>query len=277
MKARAFVMPLVLMITMMLTLTAAYILQRQSTQAIVTRRQVGQYESHHTTRGIADVLDAWMGGGGRYKSFRDRIDPEGRILDITIPDGLSANSGGGDILRLYVKDGQGTLLSDFSGLTGQTLHDAREALDALKAESPRDWGQLTRVLGPTTVSLSEAPKEVLSALVQAVTGSIHDGQNFVTAILKAREETNIDGQVLNQAILDADITPDQQAKLTRMVTPETTFWTLRVDVLEGGTRLAARYEGYLTTAQGGAARSSAQGGQPSRKGHVQQLRRVPLE
>ena len=276
MKPRAFVMPLVLMITMMLTLTAAYILQRQSTQAIVVRRQLGQYEGHHAARGIADVLDAWLTGGGRYRSFRDRIDADGRILDITVPDGLSANSDGGDILRLYVKDAQGTLLSDFSGLTGQNLRDARDALDALRGEAPANWNQLTRVLGPTTVSLTEAPKEVLSSIVQAATGSIHDGQDFVTAILKARAETVIDAQILNQAVLDAGLTPEQQGKLTRMVTPETTFWTLRADILQGGTRLVARYEGFLSTTQAVTTRS-VQPGQPTRKGHVQQLRRVPLE
>jgi hypothetical protein len=276
MRRPAFVLPLVLMITMALTLTAAYILQRQGTQAIVTRRQVGQYEGHHATRGIADVIDAWMTGGGRYRSFRDRIDGEGRILDITIPDGLNANSQGGDVLRLYVKDAQGSLLADFSGLTGQTLRDAREALDALKSEDPRGWQGFTRVLGPTTVSLAEAPREVLSSIVQAATGSIHDGQGFVTSILKARDQGPVDAQAMNQAVLDADIPPDQQAKLTRMLSAETTFWTLRVDVLRGGDRLVERFEGYLTTTQT-PARSSGQSGQSTRKGHVQQLRRVPLE
>lgn len=273
---RGFIMPLVLMITMALTLAAAFILQRQSTQSIIIRREVGQYESHHTTRGVADVIDAWMSGGGRYRSFRDRIDADGRILDITVPDGLSANSKGGDILRLFVKDAQGALLADFSGLTGQTLRDARDALDALKAESPSGWNRLTRVIGPVTISLTEAPREVLSALVQGITGSIHDGQGFVTSVLKARDEGPIDAQVLNQCILDADLTPELQAKLTRMVTSETTFWALRVDVLRGGTALVGRYEGYLTTTQGAAARASP-GGQPSRKGHVQNLRWVPLE
>lgn len=276
MTRRAFIMPLVLMLTMALTLTAAFILQRQSNQSLVVRRQFGQYESHHATRGIADVIDAWMSGGGRYRSFRDRLDADGRILDITIPDGLSASSQGGDILRLFVKDAQGTLLADFSGLTGQTLRDARDSLDALKTEAPAEWTRFTRPLGPVTISLTEAPREVLSAVVQGVTGSIHDGQAFVTSVLKARDEGPIDAQALNQCILDADLTPELQAKLTRAVTSETTFWNLRVDVLRGGVTLVARYEGYLTTTQAPTARAQP-GGQPSRKGHVQNLRRVPLE
>lgn len=271
MNRRAFVMPLVLMLTVVLTLAASYILQRQSTQFLVVRRQVGQYESHHTTRGIADMIDSWLTHGPKFRTFRERLDGEGRFLDITVPDGLVAQSGGNDIIRIYVKDAQGTLLSDFAGLQGQPLKDCKEALDALKADAPTNWRDMTRTLGPTVVSIAEAKREVLSAVVQAVTGSVHDGQDFVRSVLEMQGGA-IDAQAMNQAVLDAGLNPEQQAKLSRMITSETTFWSLRVDVLREGRTVVARYQGFLN-----AGSVSRAGGQTARKGHVLNLRWVPVE
>jgi hypothetical protein len=270
---RAFVMPLVLMLTMVLTLSAAFIIQRQNTQYTITRRHVAQYDAHHTTRGIADVIDAWLSGGGRYKSFRDRIDGEGRILEISVPDGLSARSSGPDMLRVMLEDGQGTLLSDYSGLTGQTLLDAKRALDALKAENPGDWRRFTRPMGPVTVSVVEAPREVLSAMVQGITESTLEGQGFVSSLMSARDAGPVDAAALNQAMLDAQLPPEQMAALQRVLTSETTFWKLRIDVLRGGTERVARYDGFLSSMT--AARTNNPG--QSRKGHVMNLRAVALD
>jgi hypothetical protein len=270
---RAFVMPLVLMLTMVLTLSAAFIIQRQNTQYTVTRRHVAQYDAHHTTRGIADVIDAWLSGGGRYKSFRDRIDGEGRILEISVPDGLSARSSGPDMLRVMLEDGQGTLLSDFSGLTGQTLLDAKRALDALKADNPGEWRQFTRPMGPVTVSVVEAPREVLSAMVQGITESTLEGQGFVASLMSARDAGPVDAAALNQAMLDAQLPPEQMAALQRVLTSETTFWKLRIDVLRGGTERVARYDGFLSSMTASRTNNPGQ----SRKGHVMNLRAVALD
>ncbi len=271
MNRRAFIMPLVLMLTMVLTLTAAFVLQRQGAQSMIQRRHVAQYESHHTTRGVADVIEAWLSGGGRFKSFRDRIDGEGKILEITVPDGLSAKSQGSDVMRISVKDAQGTLLSDFSGLTGQAFLDAKASLDAIKQEAPTNWRTFTRPMGPTQVSLMEAKREVLSAIVQGITDSIHEGQGFVTSVLELRDQGPVDAQALNQALIDAQLPPEQQAQLSRMITSETTFWTIRIDILRNGSLPIGRYEGYLSTT--GPSRGANQG--QSRKGHVMNLKWVP--
>lgn len=264
-------MPLVLMLTMVLTLTAAFVLQRQGAQAMIQKRLLAQYESHHTTRGVADVIEAWLSGGGRFKSFRERIDGEGKILEISVPDGLSSKSQGSDVMRITVKDAQGTLLSDFSGLTGQGFLDAKSSLDAIKEDNPTNWRSFTRPMGPTQVSLVEAKREVLSAIVQGITGSIHEGQGFVTSVLELRDQGPVDAQALNQALIDAQLPPEQQAKLSRMITSETTFWTLRIDVMRNGSLLIGRYEGYLSTS--GPARNAGQG--QTRKGHVMNLKWIP--
>lgn len=264
-------MPLVLMLTMVLTLTAAFVLQRQGAQAMIQRRHLAQYETHHTTRGVADVIEAWLSGGGRFKSFRDRIDGEGKILEIMVPDGLSAKSQGSDVMRISVKDAQGTLLSDFSGLTGQGFLDAKASIDALKEDAPTNWRTFTRPMGPVQVSLAEAKREVLSAIVQGITDSIHDGQGFVSSVLELRDQGPVDAQALNQALIDAQLPPEQQAQLSRQITSETTFWTIRIDILRNGTLLVGRYEGYLSTTSTG--RSANQG--QTRKGHVMNLKWVP--
>lgn len=271
MNRRAFIMPLVLMLTVVLSLAAVYIVQRQSVQYLTTRRQVAQYEAHHTTQGLKDIVNAWL-KTGRYRTFRERIDAEGRIVDIVVPDGLTSRSPGGDIIRLSVKDAQGTLRADFDGLQGQTLRDAKAALDALKTEAPDSWRTLTRQYGPITVSIAEAKREVLAAVVQSVTDSVHDGQGFVTSVLDMQSKGPIDAQAFSQAMLDAQLSPEQQAKLSRMVTSETTFWALTVDVLRGGTTVVARYEGFLTSSTN---RSNAR--QNPRQNSVTELRRIPIQ
>ncbi len=251
-------MPLVVMITVSLTLIAAVMLSRQSANALSVKRQIGLLESHHTKRGIQSAIDAWF-KRGQSRSFRDRIGPDGLIAEIEVPDGITTGATGIEKVRLFVTDAQDKVLADFSGLQGQTLLDARDLAGTFKERSPELFQTQTRTLGPMSVSAASASPEVLLAAVYAVTESANEGSNFVASVLKLRGDGPIDAQAFNQAVIDAELTPEKQAKLLRLVAAETLLWRLRADVVRGDT-VVDGYDGFLLSESRGG-RNAGGGGQ----------------
>lgn len=247
MTRRAYVMPLVIMLVLVLGLLISVVLERQSTQTLSARRQIGQYESHHAGRGIQDAFDAWF-SSGQSKPFRERMAPDGHLVDFTLPEGLGPSVPGPLTVRVFGEDAQATMLADFTGLTGQTLADARALLDALKQITGEDWQRHTRSQGPVTISATSAPEDLLQAVVRAATDSSIDGGEFVNSINRARAETEpgkgISPQAFNQAVMDGGFEPTQAAMVHRLVTPDTSFWKLRIEVVRENRTIDA-YDAYL--------------------------------
>lgn len=238
-------MPLVIMITVSLTLLTAVVMSRQSAHRLSAQRQLGLLESHHVKRGIQNTLEVWL-RRGQSRPFKDRIGQDGLIAKIEVPDGITPNATGIEEIRLYVADAQDKVLIDFSGLQGQTLLDARDLAGTFKDRSPAEFQSQTRTLGPVAVSAASASAEVLSAVLFAVTESANEGSEFVSSIMAMRGAGPIDAQAFNQAIIDAGLPPEKQAKLLRLVVPDTSLWKLRADIVRGDTVIDG-YDGLLLT------------------------------
>jgi hypothetical protein len=174
--------------------------------------------------------------------------PDGHLVDFTLPEGLGPSVPGPLTIRIFGEDAQATLLADFTGLTGQPLADARAALDALKQIVGEDWQRHTRAMGPVAASATSAPEDLLRAIVRAATDSAIDGGEFVNAITRARAEAEpgkgISQQAFNQAVIDGGFEPTQAAMVHRLLTPDTSFWKLRIEVVRD-TRPIDAYDAYL--------------------------------
>lgn len=266
-------MPLVLLLTLMVGVIVAALMERQSAYSLTSRRQVGQYESHHIARSINSSVEAWL-QTVRGRPIREMIDGEGKLVEIRCEEGFGPRSGGSETMRLFLKDAQDRIRIDFSGLTGQTLQDAQRLAQAAKDSLGEDFGGLTRALGPVPVSAGSASQALLEAAVTAATESTTTGSGFVSALMDLRQQGPITPQAFNQALMDGGFTPEQQAAVSRFVAADTTFWSLRVDVV-AGERIVDRYEGYLSSTPQG--RGAGSGAATSRRGNVLGLRRVKLD
>ncbi|MEK6701463.1 MAG: hypothetical protein AABZ53_04310 [Planctomycetota bacterium] len=252
-------MPLVIMITVSLTLLTAVVMSRQSAHGLSARRQIGLLESHHVKRGIQGAIDAWL-RRGQSRPFRERIGPDGLIAEIEVSDGITPSATGTEKVRLSVIDAQDKVLVDFSGLQGQTLLDARDFAGSFKERSPEEFARQTRTLGPVAVSAASASAEVLSAALFAVTESANEGSEFVSSVMSMRGAGPMNPQAFNQAIIDAGLTPEKQSKLLRLVVPETSLWKLRADIVRGDTVIDG-YDGLLLTEGRGPRMAGSSGSQ----------------
>jgi|CXWL01.1.fsa_nt_gi hypothetical protein len=271
---RGFILPLVIMITMALSLGTAIILERNGATALSIRRQLNQHSDHHTSFGIRDIVDAWI-RAGQQQAFRERVGEDGRLVDIEFPEGFNARSTSPEILRVWVRDAQDTVLADLTGLTGQTLRDARSMLQAVHDRTGNDWLSYTRKLGPAQISAQKASRDVLSAVVFAATESAIDGESFVSEVIQARDESPLTTQKLTEIATNTGLDPEQQAAMLRMIVADTSFWRIRVELVRGDTPIE-RFEGYLSPPARGRSRDrNAFGG--SQRTNIFDLHRVRID
>lgn len=265
-----FILPMVVLLTFLMAMVIAVILERQAAHSLTVRRVAGQYDAHHTRRGLSEVIEAWV-RSGQTKPMRERLAPDGLAVTIELPGGLSGRTQGPHTVGLYLEDGQGTVLADFTGLSGDLLLDAKLMHNAFRAAggSSRD----ERMLGPVAVSAESAPRELLTAAAQAA-GATGNPEAFADAVLAQRDPGPITPQSLQQAASEAGYQAEELQRLLRLVAPETSLWRLRADVSAGG-RLVDRYVGYAIV-HGSGRRDRLSAG-TTRRGSILQLEQVLLD
>lgn len=243
---RAFALPVVLLVMMIITIVGMVMLERQSAQSLTIGRQVSGYDEHHASRGMKEAIDAWIRSSPR-RSLRDRLDASGRAFEIDLPTGIDGK--GLQTLAISLADAQGTILNEFTGFTGQPLEDAKSILLALRNAALPAESLYMRGQGPIAISAASASPEVLRAVVDAATGG--EGVDaFVDAILKARDEGTLTNASVSEAANAAQVSPEARAKIQRFVTADPTLWKVTVEVRRGGSTgpLFARYQGLAALA-----------------------------
>lgn len=270
MKRRAFIMPLVLLLTMAVTVIVATLIERQSAHALTSRRQAGQYEAHHVARSINSAVEAWL-QTVRGRNIREMLDNQGKLVEIRCEEGFGPRSSGPETMVLYLKDAQDTVRTDFAGLTGQSLQDAQKLAVAAKDALGDAFASKSRALGPIQISAASAPQQLLEAAIAAATDSSNNSTNFIQSLMTQREKGPLTAQAFNQALVDGGFTPEQQAAVSRLIVADTTFWALRVDITSGS-RVVDRYDGYLNSTPSG--RGAGTGAATSRRGNVVALKRT---
>ena len=272
---KAFILPLAIMLAFIATMLIASVLSRQSAQSLSAGRQLGQYSAHHLERGLEDTVGAWVRNGSR-KSLRERLAPDGLAFTVQLPHGLSSNSSNPEQMMVYFQDAQDTVLADLSALHGQDADDANKVLDALHALVGNQMERYTRMLGPVAVSAQSADRAVLKAVLSAVGAS---GSDFaIESIMKARNEATPGGggsgsSLVQEAAKAANLDTEQTAALSRLLSSDTSFWKLKVDIVRNG-KLVDGYDGYASiNTKGQRDRSGQQAG----RGNILQLLRRALD
>jgi len=210
MTRRAFALPLVVLLSLVVGVLAAAMLERLSAQRLIVQRQLALYHQHHLGRGVREVLSAWF-NTLRGENINELFTRGTQALELTLEDGNS--------FKVYIADGQGALLASPAGLaSGQNAADALGCLNALLS-SGRARPEMLRTVGPLTVSIQSAPPEVLQAVLDYATdGSAPEDK--IAVLVEARAERTLTDADLNTALAGLDEDAMQIAKRILTARPE---------------------------------------------------------
>ena len=100
-QRRAFVLPLVFLLSLVVALGLTLIVERNTMKANNVSRQVRAYREHHAAKGIQESVSAWL-NLQNARTVTDALGENGHALDMVLPDR--------SVVKVYLKDGQGTIL-----------------------------------------------------------------------------------------------------------------------------------------------------------------------
>lgn len=195
----------------------AMMLERHTAQLLTNQRQIESYQIAHATRGIGEAIDAWVRSNGA-NPIADALDRDAKAFDLTTPDG--------QVLHIYLEDGQGAALADLSGLSGDTLDLGRDIIRRLVEDQRRNAERFVRNDGPLAVSVNAAPEEVLRAVARA-SGAEEGASAVVGDLLGARGAGLIDGPALQRLIAECQAPEACKPRLMSLLTANPAVWRVR--------------------------------------------------
>jgi hypothetical protein len=232
-----FVMPVMILLSLVVGIIAAVILQRMSTQHLVVRRQLAAYTSKHFERGVREVVGEWT--TSLYgQPLAKMLGPGGHALDLVLPDGSTAG--------VYIFDGQGSVLSEPQALTEDQRRDGAGVIQRLHQVSGDPDPAWFRPVGPLRVSAMGAPEPVLRAIAMYATKG-RGGARFAATLIAAREGVDELTQTdLDRACEADDMTPEARGVVNRLIALKPEVWGVLVEVSGRRGDLQARYTGRFT-------------------------------
>jgi hypothetical protein len=256
-----FVLPLVVMLTVVAGIMITVMLERQSNQHLAVDKQIKSYQSHHGGRGIQEIAWTWI--QSRRGALTDALDRDHRAFDLELADG--------SVVSIFLYDGQGPALGDSAALTGDDQIACESILDLLQNPAPARGGRgsghgsgqgrpssggsgappgapddaLTRTVGPLAVSAQTAPPEVLNAVLTYVIGGSGVG-SYVKEIVRLRAEGKLNQAALTTVLAKADLKPEQHTQVDRLLVIEPSLWRMVAELHDGRSReVFSRYGGYI--------------------------------
>lgn len=245
-----FALPMVILLAMVVGLMAAVMLERQGAQRLSVARQLSTYRAHHLGRGVREVVSAWL-VSITGQPIENMLGPGGLVLTITTPERQT--------IQVWMEDGQGSALTDLSGLSGDDLAAARALRDHLET---LDRGRIdpawVRAVGPVAISAKSAPEELVRGLALVVTQMKVRATSFTRSIREAREDGDISEADIGQAAEHAGFSPEQKTRMMRLLTAKPDLWLVRAafsspDRPTDPSRVVSRYEGRVQLGGAGVA------------------------
>lgn len=243
---RGYALIVVLLLVITSSVLTATMLNRLGAQSLAYGRTVDQYQHHHGKASLEEVVGAWLRSLGNL-NIADLLGEDGHVFTLTLADRSTA--------RVYLSDGQGSVLSRFVGLSAENRRDAPliyQALENLVGQE-NAW-RFSREIGPMAVSVRGASREAIAAALGLMVNPAFDPLAVADAILAEAADGSITSGDIQRAARNAGVPQEQLGLVNRALTANTTVWRLRVELYSPSTPLAAprltnAYEGYAMTAR----------------------------
>lgn len=276
---RGYALPLVLLLALVASVVMAMVLDRQRTQTLSQKRQMDHYRDDHFAKGMQEAIDAWMKSVAA-RPFNELLGPDGHALDMDLAGGVT--------LRLYAFDGQGSILTEIMGLTGEARVDAANLISELSQLPPElratltgfqrgRLTEMTRRYGPLQISVNSAPEPVLHAAVRYAFGGSKSA-DAVNAIVEARSEKVLTAADLSDVIAKLKGEINERSVMSRLLTTQPVLYRLEARLYRSGASAdaapAAIYAGY-TMISGRSSQRDRTGSQTTRLTSIFDWHRVP--
>ncbi len=238
--ARAFAMPVALIIVLLVGVVTSLMFERQASQRRLIERQLWWYQEHHARFGVQEVVDAWMTQIPSSLRVEDALGENGHAADLILPDGTVA--------VLFLQEAQGSLLTDLTALNASEQELCQRLLDQLAlVEEGTPRPQNRRAVGPAQVSVNSASLDVLRAVCRAVLDESR-GEMLAREIDAERAKRGIidSPNTLGEAMSRVQVSPEERAAVLRALTTRASLYYLVVELQRSrdAARLA-RYGGYI--------------------------------
>jgi type II secretory pathway component PulK len=257
---RAFALPVVLMVSLALATLITVLLDRFGSQTRSVSGIVRSYESYHAGRGLHQLFEAWLRTSNTSR-LSSKLGENGLALTAQLSEGLTPNANSAETVKLYLADGQGSILAEPGGLPAEDVALAQAIINAardIEVSNPdaAEGGIARRQFGPIAVSLRSASPGTLRAAVSGATAG-DKVDEIVAQLLKAREDLNVASTVVSEIANKAGLAGDARANFLKVITVDPTMWNITAEVVADrliGAGLLMRYKG---TALVGASSNSA--------------------
>ncbi len=206
----AYVFLIVLVFLVISTILTAAALRRAGMQAVVAEDQLHSYMRHHELQGVRAIADVWLmrNDASSLEELANSGEPVTRQLVEDV------------VYRIYVQDGQGTVLNNLLGITGSV---PQTWLVQMLSRLPPDRPDLTRAVGPWQLSIRSAPDEVLEAMAGG-------DPALAIALRQARDEDVKDAADLIARLQNAGADVLASQAIARNVTFKPTLWRIDIEV-----------------------------------------------
>ena len=250
-RARGFALPMVLLVAMVGMIAVSAMLTRYVSQNRSVHRHTQRYVDHHMQRGVQEVVGSWL------ESMYG-----GPLAEVIGPDGLAlvVDFEGGRRMEVYLRDGQGTLLTRLDEAPDRERRTTEAALAELSATvGAGEMDGYTRSAGSVKVSIAAVPGPVLRAILLSGGVSEEPADQIVGEILARRERGPITSQEVYTVLDSPGVPAERRAIIAALLTDSPSLWVVETRVVEGARdRVVARYAGLIEVEPRRSGRGGAQ-------------------
>ncbi|MCA9298618.1 MAG: hypothetical protein KDA28_06100, partial [Phycisphaerales bacterium] len=113
MRRPAFAIPMVILLTIVMSLMIAVMLERNGAQRLQVRRTLESYNDHHMKKGVQEIVNAWLRTLPNAP-LAELLGEDGKIVEISMLDGVR--------LTIFLEDGQRSIRYDASSIRTESQH-----------------------------------------------------------------------------------------------------------------------------------------------------------
>ncbi len=230
---RGYVMPVVVLLALVASLTVAVVLNRDTVRASAANAQLQSYIDDHRERGLREVIALWL-------QFSAKQELEDLIADNGVA--FTVDYSGDRTLTVWFTQSQSTALVNPAGLETKQptteimpLERQREIADLvrehLEIAGPGYSDRFGRQAGPLAVNIKLAPPEVIHAMAMAVVANAEIVDVYTADLVRLRDsEDEITRLQLLDVARDAGLNDDEQSEVTALWTTIPTLWNVRAEL-----------------------------------------------
>lgn len=224
MKRRAFVMPIVMLLAIIIGVIASVVLSRAAQRSAVVRDQLDAYSASHRDRGVKELVGAWL----MYSASQDLLEMTGG--GSAGGDAFSVRIGRDATLDVRLEPAQTTARINPIGLNTSDGRAAR-AVERILRERYGSAGleSRTREVGPVAIDAARADDDVLRAFVEAALVDIQpiDSETagrLVSRLRQLEDEDGIDASAVRTASDAVGLEANARDRLAMLLGVRPSLW-----------------------------------------------------